>query len=1360
MNNLFNALRSRVRLCTRMISISVAVLLFTCLFSNLVNAQVDQFPTPNAAAVTMFDQYPQSDFTGVPDIGVPVYDLNYQGMSLPIILKYNNNSVRPNLPASWVGLGWNLSVGGMINRVVNGKPDDATWYEPFDYVETRDEQMGLYYNYNSLAGNWADATRIGHAMLDISYYTKWYSITGEVMPSPSAGRTIRDYSPDEFSFSVGKLSGVFYLDDLRQWKVRSKDKVKVLITEADFQSDYTSSVPEVRSIFDGSVIVPAQALPRHRYINRITLLDDQGIKYVFGGISSATEDVQHADVTYEKYIKTWHLTSVEFPNGKSIRLDYEPGPYIYTERPIGKFLAYNYNTNSWEGNGLIYSAQRSHPTYLTKIVTDDVEVDFFRSPQVNNYAQLNNIKVYTKKQFVSTGLLKDLYFSYSNSAHNILKLSSFFDKDPLTGEKHIYKFGYNPDAFYDVYKNTDSWGYYTSRPLDATSGTAFLNSRAADTLNCRMELLDRVTYPTGGHTQYTWEPNSYSQAVDHGNRQTLISYPSLQYAGGVRIIQINNYDTEDHRAGYKRYYYVKDFAPAAPNSVSSGIIYSTMAFSYGGAGNYTTDSAAPLVEDNVGSHITYSEVAVVNMDGGYRKTIYSNFDTGVNGEYKDEPAVLNATSGGSVSLLFTSNAHERGFPLQEIQYNKSGTPVAERIFTYNRINKATEFVKSYKGMVQPVNGFFTWKGSALKKYTNAYVVASETAIRHYAGGDESSSLTYTYDPATLYISSTTSSDSKGSALTTTFKYTGDMISTSQDPNGIYAGMLAANITSPVIETATFKSTSLVTRVKNNYFKTPFNLYQPLSVEIQNGQAQPEVKMNFPSYDAAGNLVSQNPPGGASTSYQWGYNGQYPVAKVSNAYTKYVNVIQNGVASKSVTLYLGPTANNYPNPTTATFQQNIAGNIIVGFSASVPSTTYSISFNYTLTGPSSRSGSYSCYNGTCNLPTGNNLTFANMPAGSYTLTLSGSTTFPSYTFQIGVSVSYQALLQSLLPENEFFYESFEESGDTGVTIDQAHTGRKSFSGSYTTSFTKPVARNYTLQWWSFDNIKWNLNEQQFLQNVTLNGKIDDIRIFPSDGQMSTYTYDQMIGPTSETDSKGQTIFYEYDGFLRLVNKKDNKRNIIQNYRYNTYRDPDPVVWNTVKSGFFTKYCATGVGSTVEYIVPANTYSAATLDAANALAQADVNGNGQAYANDHGTCQLIPFARLDLISTYQGPDNHTYGNYVFKLFSDEAGTIPYTAPASLTLNYRATTHTTVNGGSPSTSSNNSYVIVPSGASTKSLTLDINTCGQGGQAIVSGTPEPTMKGNMTTNVLPPGGGGNTTCISVSLMLLSGTGYALWGI
>ena len=53
-------------------------------------------------------------------------------------------------------------------------------------------------------------------------------------------------------------------------------------------------------------------------------------------------------------------------------------------------------------------------------------------------------------------------------------------------------------------------------------------------------------------------------------------------------------------------------------------------------------------------------------------------------------------------------------------------------------------------------------------------------------------------------------------------------------------------------------------------------------------------------------------------------------------------------------------------------------------------------------------------------------------------------------------------------------------------------------------------------------------------------------------VSTYTYDPLIGVTSMTDPRGQTIYYEYDEFNRLKHVKDQDGNILSknDYHYAT------------------------------------------------------------------------------------------------------------------------------------------------------------------------------------------------------------------
>jgi hypothetical protein len=60
--------------------------------------------------------------------------------------------------------------------------------------------------------------------------------------------------------------------------------------------------------------------------------------------------------------------------------------------------------------------------------------------------------------------------------------------------------------------------------------------------------------------------------------------------------------------------------------------------------------------------------------------------------------------------------------------------------------------------------------------------------------------------------------------------------------------------------------------------------------------------------------------------------------------------------------------------------------------------------------------------------------------------------------------------------------------------------------------------------------------------------DDLRFYPSDAQMTTYTYDPLIGITSVSDVNNKPAIYKYDAFNRLWYIKDFQGNILKKYDY--------------------------------------------------------------------------------------------------------------------------------------------------------------------------------------------------------------------
>lgn len=136
--------------------------------------------------------------------------------------------------------------------------------------------------------------------------------------------------------------------------------------------------------------------------------------------------------------------------------------------------------------------------------------------------------------------------------------------------------------------------------------------------------------------------------------------------------------------------------------------------------------------------------------------------------------------------------------------------------------------------------------------------------------------------------------------------------------------------------------------------------------------------------------------------------------------------------------------------------------------------------------------------------------------------------------------------------------------------------------------------------------------------------DDIMIHPVSGFVSTYTFKPFVGMTSESDANGKYTFFEYDIFGRLLNVRDNDRNILKRYDYQfgfagTFR-------NAEKYAYFFRNCPAGSQSlsSTKYTVPEGRYvSTVSQDYVDKLAADDITANGQNYADSVGVCTYYSF-----------------------------------------------------------------------------------------------------------------------------------------
>jgi len=90
-------------------------------------------PSPDASSLGKYASWPVNLYTGLPTIDIPIYELKGRSITIPISLDYHASGIKVSETASLVGLGWSLNAGGVITRSVLGLPDD----DPNGYLSIR-----------------------------------------------------------------------------------------------------------------------------------------------------------------------------------------------------------------------------------------------------------------------------------------------------------------------------------------------------------------------------------------------------------------------------------------------------------------------------------------------------------------------------------------------------------------------------------------------------------------------------------------------------------------------------------------------------------------------------------------------------------------------------------------------------------------------------------------------------------------------------------------------------------------------------------------------------------------------------------------------------------------------------------------------------------------------------------------------------------------------------------------------------------------------------------------------------------------------------------------------------------------------
>ncbi|MCK5468585.1 MAG: hypothetical protein KAI99_08750, partial [Cyclobacteriaceae bacterium] len=762
--------------------------------------------------------------------------------------------------------------------------------------------------------------------------------------------------------------------------------------------------------------------------------------------------------------------------------------------------------------------------------------------------------------------------------YKLTRLQKYTTKSGVTADMgNAHKFEYHEDIGIPSMLSfaQDYWGYYNGQhnntglipdesqiyategpypvsslpdrlPIDDLRERA--NSNRGASINHMIQgTLKKISYPTTGYTVFNFEPNEFylSDVEDYILLADEINYNGLYYVNnytgsssaistgaGLRIKEIVNYDTDGQFVSRKKFEYNESGILLEPVHFwridpQVQVIAADEIFYYKTwSGNSTSHSQSFAIPNSVG----YSHVVVTESDS---ETDHANEKTNGKTSYHfhNYETVYNLQlSRVSVGFLDSRN----GLPSSVESFDEVGSSIKKTTYDYTKVESSlflsmaakhthkssTEAYNIFKIEYTPIKSEW-WKENWIEEAENNVLRKTDFV---YSSDSHSNAR----------LLSQTTKTSVDEPIEIKYYYAQDDPSDILTSPGTLSELIDLNMVEVPLKTEKLVSGILTEGSIVNYGSDLF----PSSTYNYIGSSY-QFRQEF-DYER-GKLLNYQDNDGVPISYIWGYNNSYPIAKVLNA--ENANGISEHVRTENKTL-------EYDNHTSESIDINSDQDITISYyfyktdpsGNDTPSLLFSIGEyeSETIVIPSEKEGLEG------------SVIISSVPAGTYNFTV-----HQDADTEVAGEVYYYENVETQIFKRitEIHHQNFEEYV-SAVQSSESHTGNYMYTGVYEVELRDKIEGKYLLSYWLDNGSGWTFKEYPITVTSestihTIDGtgiKIDDIRLHPVDAMMTTYTYDPLIGMTSQTDQSGITAHYVYDDFGRLEYLKDEEGNVIKKYQY--------------------------------------------------------------------------------------------------------------------------------------------------------------------------------------------------------------------
>ncbi|MEH3114022.1 hypothetical protein [Pedobacter terrae] len=575
----------------------LVVLLLVHHFAN-AQSQAKVPVSPEAAALTKMVNYPVNFNTGIPDISVPLYNVQAGNLSLPIKLSYHAGGFKIHERATRSGMGWSLSSDIQITRSVNGMDD----LDQFGYIHNSKIKVYRvgeeYYRYPINIGNGLDCHKIA---------------IGEL-----------DGMPDKFNYKLLNKSGSFYFRKDGSGEGYTIvpvpfDNIRVIFSDGEFtivDNDGTSYYFGSK----GAMHVDDRAAKGIEFTNNVKTTfkcvkienanKTETINFTYETKSPLVFNISNQSI---QYLTTDNLCNLNpFYRADQITSTYSSFESLTSAYPMFRLSSPKYIENMSNGQSVFHFPylnssnqvlEKTYPLQMPNFKTTVVygvalsRIDFRTGAvEFNGAEQLNSIKIkdHNNQQIKGFDFFQSVVTNGNSADYNSNNINLFstnyLDSVKCSGITNAavetYKFVYgNKYAFGTQLQGKYAWGYpniltqaisnsngFTAIPEtkisqmyfrtadDAchgygtnatfTFGTAnslHMNSEMVDEVPLNAGMLRRLIYPTGGYVDFEFESNAARQSV--GGQTDLYAM-----TGGLRIKTISYGDGKSWEPKSYKYY--------------------------------------------------------------------------------------------------------------------------------------------------------------------------------------------------------------------------------------------------------------------------------------------------------------------------------------------------------------------------------------------------------------------------------------------------------------------------------------------------------------------------------------------------------------------------------------------------------------------------------------------------------------------------------------------------------------------------------------------------------------------------------------------------------------------------------------